>query len=229
MRITRRCTTAFLAAATVALFAYGCDDDADEQQVPTEQQQQTHGEPLPEDFAGVDCVPGDREQSDSEAEALLYGVVSVPVDSEQKPVGSAEVTLAKTGEHGTYETAIATSDTDDEGRWCFQLGADRPGAESLMVASTVDDTKLRRLVSSEGRLAIDARSEALVQFLVDEGHQLHRLDPDQFERLDELSVEVTSDVQPREGAGVDSLVARMRETLESTPDVVELSDTLFEE
>ena len=134
-----------MAAAMVAPFGPGCDDDAEEQRVPTEQRQ-THDEPLPEDFAGVECVFDDRGQFNSEPEPLIYGVVSAPKNSEQTPAGSVDVTLVETSEHGVHETAIAGSETDEEGRWCFQLDADRIDTASLMVITTVDDTKLRRLV-----------------------------------------------------------------------------------
>lgn len=229
MSSLRFCTASVLIGVLAAgtLTIVGCDDDPAPSE-PAVEHDDTDDRPqrLPEEFDGLDCpsVADTAELDDADA---VFGTV---VGVDQTPLADISVSFAEPDDRAEpTDPPLAHTMADGDGRWCFVVSAGIDLSQPPMVVAHDDDElRLRRPVTDTGRLDVKPYNEALVQFLVAEGHRWSDLKTDDLQRLQGLAADATADVQPLPDAGIDSLIARHRDAIEADDELVAESDALFQ-
>lgn len=189
-------------------------------------------------FEDIDCVElnGDADGN----RRLIYGAV-IAFDNEYADVGGQrqdaatergtpipQVAVALTSTADTTR-ALAETITDDQGRWCVDIGTDLQLEPSLMAVAELDDLQLRRPIIDDGRNDITAFDEALVRLLVDEGHQFQHLRTADYRRLAERARDVVEDLDTASSPSMRSVLSRLVDTMEADAPLLEISDDIFED
>lgn len=146
----------------------------------------------------------------------------------ESPVAQRRVWLTRADERAEpIGDVLAQTTTDDQGRWCFQVPEDTRFGPTLLVIAEGDEERLRRPVLQSGLLDLDARAEALVRLLVEEGHQFTKLDTDTYNQLDAMAralLDRSPDLKARADAGLASFIDRLNETMEIDRPLMEAID-----
>ncbi|MGM0555752.1 MAG: hypothetical protein ACQEVA_05150 [Myxococcota bacterium] len=208
------------------------------------------GEATPETRPAEDCPGATQEQASSEyhprvlrgrvmaphaelagswTDILVSPAHAAPLEDEQ-PVAGATVELFKIDTSGQKAgDVLQETRTNAQGEWCLGLPDGIEPAHDLMLRARGDDTELRRLAISPIATDIYTGTEAIVRILEARRVDFHRIPKETYlnmESVADTAVDLLEPVELDDGDDVESLVSKLRETLEDDERFTEKLDTL---
>ncbi|RAL20496.1 hypothetical protein DL240_16995 [Lujinxingia litoralis] len=197
----------------------------------TEEEARVEGHPSI--LRGVVLAPqGQLARRSNLLEYLIPTAHAAPLEGEL-PVDGAEVALYRVDGRGEPAgEALVRTTTDRAGQWCVRMPDDAEFGPQLMLIATAGERRLRRPVLHRADLDLYSQPEALLRLIVEEGLSLNQLTIATYLNLDVMAQSAVDLIAPVsvEGAhGVESLLARLQQTMAEDPRLSQALERLYEE